>query len=112
MARYDADELDESELARAKIQLKSSLLMSRESTSARCEQLANHFLIHGRAPDLAEIIENVEKVDQDAIRRVVARLLSDPPTFGRLILRPFEGALLTSASGCGELLLPAALSAL
>ncbi len=74
------DELDESELARAKIQLKSSLLMSRESTSARCEQLANHFLIHGRAPDLAEIIENVEKVDQDAIRRVVARLLSDPPT--------------------------------
>lgn len=74
------DELDESELARAKIQLKSSLLMSRESTSARCEQLANHFLIHGRAPDLAEIIENVEKVDQDAIRRVVARLISDPPT--------------------------------
>ncbi len=74
------DELDESELARAKIQLKSSLLMSRESTSARCEQLANHFLIHGRAPDLADIIENVEKVDQAAIRRVVARLLSEPPT--------------------------------
>jgi predicted Zn-dependent peptidase len=74
------DELHESELARAKIQLKSSLLMSRESTSARCEQLANHFLIHGRAPDLADIIENVEKVDQAAIRRVVARLLSEPPT--------------------------------
>lgn len=74
------DELDESELARAKIQLKSSLLMSRESTSARCEQLANHFLVHGRLPDLADIIENVEKVDQAAIGRVVARLLSEPPT--------------------------------
>lgn len=74
------DEMDDSELARAKIQLKSSLLMSRESTSARCEQLANHFLVHGRLPDLADIIENVEKVDTAAIRRVVARLLSAPPT--------------------------------
>ncbi|MCR9070854.1 MAG: insulinase family protein [Alphaproteobacteria bacterium] len=74
------DELEESELARAIIQLKSSLLMSRESTSARCEQLANHFLIHGRAPDMAEIIEQLEKVDAAAIRRVVERLLSAPPT--------------------------------
>lgn len=74
------DELDESELARAKIQLKSSLLMSRESTSARCEQMANHFLVHGRLPDLADIIENVERVDPAAIRRVVERLLSEPPT--------------------------------
>ncbi|WPZ37046.1 pitrilysin family protein [Thalassobaculum sp. OXR-137] len=74
------DELDESELARAKIQLKSSLLMSRESTSARCEQLANHFLVHGRLPDLADIIENVEKVDPAAIRAMVERLLSAPPT--------------------------------
>ena len=74
------DEMDESELARAKIQLKSSLLMSRESTSARCEQLANHFLVHGRLPDLQDIIDNVEKVDPAAIRRMVERLLKDQPT--------------------------------
>lgn len=74
------DELDESELARAIIQLKSSLLMSRESTSARCEQMANHLLVHGRMPDLADIIAHVEAVDATAIAGVVERLLADPPT--------------------------------
>src|SRR5262249_51228679 len=35
------------ELNRAKAQMKAGLLMSLESTSARCEQLAQHLLIHG-----------------------------------------------------------------
>jgi len=74
------EELDDSELARAVIQLKSSLLMSRESTSARCEQMANHILVHGRLPDMAEIIANLETVDAAAIARVVDRLLAAPPT--------------------------------
>lgn len=74
------EELEDSELARAIIQLKSSLLMSRESTSSRCEQMANHVLIHGRVPDIPDIIANVEKVDRAAIRRVITRLLAEPPT--------------------------------
>jgi predicted Zn-dependent peptidase len=35
------------ELSRAKAQMKAGLLMSLESTSARCEQLAQHLLIYG-----------------------------------------------------------------
>src|SRR5690349_20028970 len=42
-----ADGLTAVELARAKAQMKAGLLMSLESTGARCEQMAQHMLIHG-----------------------------------------------------------------
>jgi predicted Zn-dependent peptidase len=74
------DTLQEGELARARVQLKASLLMSRESTSTRCEQLANHLLVHGRPVDVDDIVAKVEAVDEDMIRRLVARLLETTPT--------------------------------
>lgn len=74
------DTLQEGELARACAQLKASLLMSRESTSTRCEQLANHLLVHGRPVDVDDIVAKVEAVDEDMIRRLVGRLLKTTPT--------------------------------
>ncbi len=68
------------ELNRAKTQMKAGLLMSLESTSARCEQLAQHLLIHGTPFDPVEIVRRIEAVDDAAIRRVVARWRSGPPT--------------------------------
>ena len=68
------------ELDRAKTQMKAGLLMSLESTSARCEQLAQHLLIHGTPFDPVEMVKRIEAVDDDAIHRVVARLRSGPPT--------------------------------
>jgi len=68
------------ELNRAKTQMKAGLLMSLESTSARCEQLAQHLLIHGTPFDPVDIVRRIEAVDDDAIRRVVARWRSGPPT--------------------------------
>ena len=79
-----ADKLEGAELARARTQLKASLLMSRESTGTRCEQLANHMLVYGRPPSVAEIVAKVDAVDEAAIRRVVARLLSAPPTLAAI----------------------------
>jgi len=72
--------LTPTELNRAKAQMKAGLLMSLESTSARCEQLAQHLLIHGTPFDPVEIVRRIEAVDDDAIRRVVARCRSGPPT--------------------------------
>jgi predicted Zn-dependent peptidase len=72
------------ELARAKAQMKAGLLMSLESTSARCEQLAQHLLIHGTPFDPAEIVRRVEAVDDAAIARVVAGWRSAPPTLAAL----------------------------
>jgi predicted Zn-dependent peptidase len=75
-----ADDLEESELARARAQLQAGLLMSRESTSARAEQLANQLLIFGRPQTVEELVGKVDAVDAEAIRRVVRRLGSARPT--------------------------------
>src|SRR6516162_4427348 len=72
------------ELKRAKTQMKAGLLMSLESTSARCEQLAHYLLIHGTLFDPLEIVGRIETVDDAAIHRVVARWRSAPPTLAAL----------------------------
>jgi predicted Zn-dependent peptidase len=72
------------ELSRAKAQMKAGLLMSLESTSARCEQLAQHLLIYGTPFDPPEVVRRIEAVDDAAIRRVVSRWCSAPPTVAAL----------------------------
>jgi len=74
------DGLTQTELNRAKTQMKAGLLMSLESTSARCEQLAQHLLIHGTPFDPPQVVRRIEAVDDAAIGRVVARWQSAPPT--------------------------------
>ena len=74
------DGLTATELNRAKAQMKAGLLMSLESTSARCEQLAQHLLIYGTPFDPGEIVRRLDAVDESAIRRVMALWRSAPPT--------------------------------
>jgi predicted Zn-dependent peptidase len=78
------DGLTDVELSRAKAQMKAGLLMSLESTSARCEQLAQHLIIHGTPFDPPEVVRRIEAVDDAAIRRVVARWRSASPTLAAL----------------------------
>jgi len=78
------DGLTPAELNRAKAQMKAGLLMSLESTSTRCEQLAQHLLIHGAPFDPLEIVGRIEAVDDAAIRRVVARWRAAQPTLAAL----------------------------
>jgi predicted Zn-dependent peptidase len=54
--------ITEPELARARAQLKSGLMMSLESTSARIERLGRHMLIFGRPLGIAEMVERIEAV--------------------------------------------------
>jgi predicted Zn-dependent peptidase len=78
------DGLAPGELARAKAQMKAGLLMSLESTGARCEQMATHMLVHGAPFDPAEIVRRVEAVDEAAIARVVASWRGATPTLAAL----------------------------
>ena len=71
-------------MARAKAQMKAGLLMSLESTGARCEQMAQHMLVYGTPFDPADTVKRVEAVDEDAIRRVVARWHRATPTLAAL----------------------------
>ena len=78
------DGLSPVELARAKAQMKAGLLMSLESTGARCEQMAQHMLIHGTPFDPADTVRRIEAVDHPAIARVVGRWRGAPPTLAAL----------------------------
>lgn len=73
--------VEEDELHRARAQLKASTLMSLESSSSRCEQLARQMLIYERPVPVEEVVRDIEAVDAAAVRRCAARLFSTNPTF-------------------------------
>jgi predicted Zn-dependent peptidase len=79
MVKLTSD-VTEMEVARAKAQLKSSILMSLESTSARCEHLARQLVVFGRPLTVSEVVSEVAAVDVAAVRRVARRLIEGPLT--------------------------------
>lgn len=78
------DTIGADELARAKAQLKSSILMSLESTSSRAEQLARQLMIFGRPIPAEESVAKIEAVDEAAIRRIAGRIFKSEPTLAAL----------------------------
>ncbi|MCH9011765.1 MAG: insulinase family protein [Proteobacteria bacterium] len=74
----------EEEVARARTQLKASLLMSLEHSGARCEQLAQQILVYGRPLAVDEIVGRIEAVDIDGVRRMADRLAAGRPTLASL----------------------------
>ena len=70
----------EEETERAKAQLRASLLMSRESTAMRAEQLAQQLIIHGRPLTPDEVRAKVDAVDAAAVAAVAAKALAGRAT--------------------------------
>ncbi|ODA67237.1 PqqF [Methyloligella halotolerans] len=68
------------ELARVKAQAKMGLFASLESSGARAEQLARHILLYGRPLSTEELLEKVEAVTEEDLRRQAVRLLTSPLT--------------------------------
>ena len=83
-----ASDVTDVEVCRARAQLKSGVLMSLESTSARCEQLARQLMIFGRPLPVAETVARIEAVDRDAVTRAARRVLSSTPTLA--VLGPID----------------------
>jgi predicted Zn-dependent peptidase len=75
-----ADTVEESEIQRARAQLKVGVLMALESTHARCEQAARHLLTYDRVIPHAETVARIEAVDRAAVQRVARRLLAGKPS--------------------------------
>ncbi|HEC14467.1 MAG TPA: insulinase family protein [Rhodospirillales bacterium] len=78
------DGVSEDEVARARAQIKAGILMSMESTSSRCEQLARQMTVFGRPLNTVEIVENIEAVEGPAILDLAGRLFSGTPTLASL----------------------------
>ena len=77
-------EVTEAELARARSQVKASVLMSLESTGSRCEQLARQMQIYGRIIPTQETIAKIEGVTVAAVQRAAARQFRAAPTLAAL----------------------------
>lgn len=75
-----ADTMTEAEIMRAKTQVKASLLMSRESTGSRCDQLGNQILVHGRALSEEEQLQALDVVDSPALEALARRIFASPLT--------------------------------
>jgi len=63
-----AETISELEVARAKAQMKASLLMALESSGARMNQLARQMITYGRPLAVEELVEKVEAVTVETAR--------------------------------------------
>jgi predicted Zn-dependent peptidase len=69
-AKMKDGEISEAELERAKGQLKVSIMLGLESTSSRMSNLARQEIFFGRQSTLDEILERIESVSVDGVRRI------------------------------------------
>lgn len=77
--------MTEEEFTRAKDQLRSGLLMSRETVSSESETIGRHLMCYGRYLPIEEVIRKVEAVTEEDVRRVLQQMLSEKPmTFAAL----------------------------
>jgi predicted Zn-dependent peptidase len=100
-----AETINETEVARAKAQLKAGLLMTLESSSARAWQIARHMLVWGRPLPLAELVAKVEAVTVESARAAGRALIArSRPAIAAL----GPGPGLESAAAIAETLVPRA----
>ncbi|OAN42943.1 peptidase M16 [Paramagnetospirillum marisnigri] len=78
------DGVRDDEVQRARAQLKASILMSLESTTSRCEQLARQIAVYGRPIPVAEVVAKVEAITPEDCARVARRLFAGAPTFAAI----------------------------
>ena len=80
--RRAAHECTEREVERAKAQLRASVIMSLESSSARADRLARQLLVFGEMRPIEHIMSRIEAVSVEEVRGFASRMMED----GRLAL--------------------------
>jgi predicted Zn-dependent peptidase len=70
-----SENLTEAEVARARAQLKVSLLMGMERPSTRAEQIAGQLFALGRVQSAAEIVAQLDAIDAAAVKTFAARVM-------------------------------------
>ena len=78
------DSIKEEEVVRARTQLKASILMGRESTGVRCEQLAQQLLIFDRSISVDETVAKIDAVEVCDVQNFAKNMLQSPMTMAAL----------------------------
>jgi predicted Zn-dependent peptidase len=89
--RRAADDMSETELTRARTQMKAGLLMGLESPASRAERNARLIQIWGRVPTLAETVAQIDAVTLADLRRFGAGLVQGPGA-ALALYGPIDGA--------------------
>ena len=76
--------VNEQEIARGKAQLKASLMMGRESAFRRCESAARQLLVFNRVIEPSEILNKIEKVNADSVKKIAQMIVSRPMTISSI----------------------------
>jgi predicted Zn-dependent peptidase len=85
-----AGEIGETEIDRARAQMRAGLLMSRESAASRASQVARQILVHGRPLPMQEILSRIDAVTTADVRRVAEEIIhGTPPTLAAI--GPLDG---------------------
>lgn len=72
--RKAAEDMSDAEVERARQQMKAGMLMSLESSSARCERIARALSVWGRVPLLDETVAKIDAVNTVMVREYAAGL--------------------------------------
>jgi predicted Zn-dependent peptidase len=88
--KRSAEDMTEVEVARARAQMKSGMLMGLESPSSRAERLARVVAVWDRVPPLAEAIEKIDAVDVAMVRAHAEALTATVPALA--LYGPVEAA--------------------
>tara|TARA_A100001037_G_scaffold253962_1_gene238849 strand:- start:1836 stop:3098 length:1263 start_codon:yes stop_codon:yes gene_type:complete len=75
-----AGSLREEEIARARTQLKSNLLMGMESTGARAERVGQQMLLYDRVVSVDELVEKIENVTRESLAGLAQRVFATQPS--------------------------------
>ncbi len=76
--------IGQAELARAKAQMKASLLMASESMMSRADRQAKHLLSRNQIIDINAITEKIENLDINAVQNAAWRIFSSKLTLAAL----------------------------
>ena len=82
--RAAADKPDEAEVARARAQLKMSLMMALESPARRAEQMAQHVLAFDRVLSRQEMADAIDAITVDDVRAAAQTLFEVPPALAAI----------------------------
>src|SRR6202035_5259637 len=70
--------ITDAELSRTRAQLKSGLLMGLERPGTRAESIAGQIFALGRVQPVREIVERLDAIEPDAVRRFAAFTMHAP----------------------------------
>ncbi len=73
-------DISDEEVMRAKTQLKSNLLIGRESMMTRADQHAKHVVFRGGDFDVQSVIDEVDAIDKKALQTLAVQIFSGKPT--------------------------------